>query len=43
MRVSEIGLGFIKRGERFVDRPYDDGYGNPTIGYGHKIKPTASQ
>src|SRR5688572_8550798 len=42
MRLSENGLSYIKRWESFRPAPYDDGYGNPTIGYGHKIKPGES-
>jgi lysozyme len=38
MRLSANGLSFIKRWEGFIPMPYDDGYGNPTIGYGHKIR-----
>lgn len=42
MRLSKTGLEFIKQWERFEPRPYDDGYGYMTIGYGHKIKPGES-
>jgi len=42
MRLSENGLSFIKQWESFRAAPYDDGYGNPTIGFGHKIKPDES-
>lgn len=38
MTLSETGLSFIKRHEGFRAAPYDDGYGNLTIGYGHKIR-----
>ena len=42
MDLSETGLNFIKQYERFIDHVYDDGYGNPTIGYGHKVQPGES-
>jgi lysozyme len=42
MRLSENGLSFIKRWEGFIPTPYDDGYGNLTVGYGHKIRPGES-
>jgi lysozyme len=38
MQLSMNGLNFIKRHEGFVATPYNDGYGNLTIGYGHKIR-----
>ena len=38
MMISQAGLDFIKRHERFIDRAYDDGFGTPTIGYGHRIQ-----
>lgn len=38
MNLSQTGLDFIKSWEGFRDRPYDDGYGGITIGYGHLIK-----
>lgn len=38
MNLSQRGLDFIKQWEGFRNRPYDDGYGNLTIGYGHLIK-----
>jgi len=38
MQLSLNGLSFIKRWEGFIPTPYDDGYGNLTIGYGHKIR-----
>lgn len=37
MNVSENGVSFIKDYEGFYAKPYDDGYGNLTIGYGHLI------
>ena len=50
MNLSAAGADFIGKGyENPANKgynasllryfPYDDGYGNPTIGYGHKIKP----
>ncbi|OQB32250.1 MAG: Lysozyme RrrD [Candidatus Hydrogenedentes bacterium ADurb.Bin170] len=39
MQLSQRGLDFIKQWEGFRDRPYNDGYGGITIGYGHLIKP----
>lgn len=35
--VSQSGIDFIKRWEGFRRHIYDDGYGNPTIGYGHLV------
>ena len=37
MNTSKAGLEFIKIYEKLVLKPYNDGYGNWTIGYGHKI------
>ena len=37
MQISDSGLEHIKRWERFRSQAYNDGYGNMTIGYGHKI------
>lgn len=37
--VSEYGIELIKHFEGWVPRPYDDGVGVMTIGYGHAIKP----
>jgi len=37
MNTSKAGLEFIKSYEKLVLKPYNDGYGNWTIGYGHKI------
>lgn len=36
--ISTEGLEFIASYESFVGEPYDDGYGNQTIGYGHVVK-----
>lgn len=33
--VNENGLNLIKSFESFQPSVYDDGFGNPTIGYGH--------
>lgn len=33
--VNTNGLDLIKSFESFQANVYDDGYGNPTIGYGH--------
>lgn len=38
MNLSSNGLNFIKQWERYKAQPYDDGYGNLTIGYGHVIR-----
>ena len=38
-RMSDSGLARIRQSEAFRARPYDDGAGNPTIGYGHLIRP----
>jgi len=37
--LSEGGLNFLKRWERYRGKPYNDGDGNMTIGYGHVILP----
>ena len=37
MKTSKAGLEFIKSYEKLVLKSYNDGYGNWTIGYGHKI------
>jgi lysozyme len=36
--MSDSGLARIRGSEAFVAKPYDDGAGNPTIGYGHLIR-----
>lgn len=33
--INENGLNLIKSFESFQPSVYDDGFGNPTIGYGH--------
>ncbi|KAL2872563.1 lysozyme [Aspergillus lucknowensis] len=33
--VNQATLDLLKSFEKFVGEVYDDGYGNPTIGYGH--------
>lgn len=33
--TNQNGLDLIKSFESFQPKPYDDGFGNPTIGYGH--------
>jgi hypothetical protein len=38
-RMSDSGLARIRGTEAFRARAYDDGAGNPTIGYGHLIRP----
>jgi lysozyme len=38
-RMSDAGLARIRQSEAFMARPYDDGAGNLTIGYGHLIRP----
>lgn len=37
-RMSDSGLARIRAREAFVPRPYNDGAGNMTIGYGHLIR-----
>ena len=37
-RMSDAGLANIRKHEAFMPRPYDDGAGNLTIGYGHLIR-----
>jgi lysozyme len=37
MRMSDAGLAQIRQHEAFMAKPYDDGAGNATIGYGHLI------
>ena len=39
MNLSSTGANFIKQWEGLRLVPYDDGYGNATIGYGHLIRP----
>jgi len=36
-RMSDTGLAQIRQHEAFMAKPYDDGAGNLTIGYGHLI------
>jgi len=38
-RMSDSGLARIRQSEAFKAKSYDDGVGNPTIGYGHLIRP----
>ena len=40
MRTSTAGLNLIKQFEGFRATPYKDINGIPTIGYGHRIRPT---
>ena len=37
-RMSDAGLAHIREREAFMPKPYDDGAGNATIGYGHLIR-----
>jgi len=37
--MSDSGLARIRGSEAFIGHVYDDGAGNPTIGYGHLIRP----
>ena len=37
-RMSDSGLARIRQSEAFMAKPYDDGAGNLTIGYGHLIR-----
>jgi lysozyme len=39
MKISTVGLAFIKEAERFMPRRYLCPAGKPTIGYGHVILP----
>lgn len=39
MKISETGLDLISRFEGFVNHVYPDIAGNPTIGFGHMVKP----
>jgi len=39
LRMSDSGLARIRGSEAFIAHVYDDGAGNPTIGYGHLIRP----
>ena len=41
-RMSSSGLERIRSSESFIARPYDDGVGNQTIGYGHMVLPGES-
>lgn len=36
--AARIAVGFLKRRELYRALPYDDGFGNVTIGYGHVIR-----
>ena len=38
MKISQRGIDFIKQWEKYKSKPYDDGYGTMTIGYGHAIQ-----
>jgi len=38
MTISDDGIRFMKSWEKLYLTPYDDGYGYPTIGWGHLIK-----
>lgn len=42
MQLSQSGLNLIKSFEGWSAKPYDDGAGYMTIGYGHLIKPGES-
>jgi lysozyme len=37
--ATDRGVDLIKSYEKFVPHAYDDGYGYPTIGYGHMLLP----
>lgn len=39
MSCPPAALALIERFEGFAPMPYDDGYGFPTIGWGHRIQP----
>lgn len=38
LRMSDSGLARIRQREAFMPKPYDDGAGNLTVGYGHLIR-----
>ena len=38
-KTSKAGVSFIASYEGYYSNPYDDGFGNCTIGYGHVIRP----
>ena len=40
--LSAAGLQLIRQSEGFRDRVYNDVAGNPTIGYGHLVRPNES-
>ena len=42
LQISPFGLALIKTSEGFRSTTYNDGAGNPTIGYGHKLLPGES-
>lgn len=42
MQLSENGVSFIKGFEEFRAQVYNDVAGNPTVGYGHLLKPGES-
>ena len=39
LRISPAGMAFIKGYEKEVLHVYNDGYGYPTVGVGHLVKP----
>jgi len=39
-QINQAGLDMIKYFEGWRDKPYDDGAGFMTVGYGHKILPS---
>lgn len=39
--INQNGLDLIKSFESFQPSEYDDGFGNPTIGYGHLCADTS--
>jgi lysozyme len=42
MKLSNAGIGLIKKSEGFRSDVYMDVAGFPTVGYGHRIKPAES-
>lgn len=38
-QITDRGLKFIQSWETLKLKPYDDGYGYKTIGWGHRVKP----
>lgn len=39
MQTSDKGIAFIEQWEGFVNHVYNDVAGNPTVGFGHLVRP----